>query len=340
MSDADARMLVFQSGFSTNDQVTAISGRGLGMDIVRMRVEGLRGRIEVDSVTDEGTTITLHVPVSLTRIRGVLLHLGEEEYAVPSVMVNRMETVPVSAIYTAEGKEMVVLNDRPMPLVKLGYLLGTPGCAERSDLINVLVLQMAERIVAFEVDGLYSEMELVLTPLGKELANLHFIAGAALLGSGEVLLVLDANDLVRRATGMPLPANRIPRGMPRKATPDRLRVLVVDDSITTRTLEKNILEAVGFDVRVAIHGQQAWELLAEMQPDVIISDVEMPYMNGLELARLVKGHAHTHHIPFVLLTSLAKPEQREAGIRAGADAYLVKSRFDQQELLETIRSVL
>ncbi|QPC84671.1 hybrid sensor histidine kinase/response regulator [Phototrophicus methaneseepsis] len=340
LSDVDARMLVFHSGFSTNDQVTAISGRGLGMDIVRTRIEGLRGRIEVESISGESTTITLHVPVSLTRIRGVLLHLGEETYAVPSVMVNRMESLPRTAIYTAEGKEMVVLNEHPMPLVKLGDLLSTPGSAERGDVVNVIVLQLAERMVAFEVDGLYSEMELVLTPLGKELANLYFIAGAALLGSGEVLLVLDANDLVRRATGMMLGAKRAPRGLPHKNVPERLRVLIVDDSITTRTLEKNILEAVGFDVQVAIHGQQAWEMLAESQPDVIISDVEMPYLTGLELARLVKSHPHTRNIPFVLLTSLTKPAQREAGLQAGADAYLVKSRFDQQELLETIQSVL
>ncbi|MCA9887750.1 MAG: hybrid sensor histidine kinase/response regulator [Anaerolineae bacterium] len=342
MSDTDARMLVFSSGFSTNDQVTAISGRGLGMDIVRTRIEGLRGRIEVESNSGEGTTITLHVPVSLTRIRGVLLKVGEESYAVPSVMVNRMETIPAFSIYTAEGKEMVVLNDRPMPLVRLAQVLSTPGDYERGAMLNVIVLQMAERMVAFEVDGLYSETELVLTPLGIELGNIHFIAGAALLGSGEVLLVLDANDLVRFATGMKMPANRARRQLPQqqKVTPDRLTVMVVDDSITTRTLEKNILEAVGFDVRVAIHGQQAWEMLTDIRPDVIISDVEMPYMNGLELARLVKRNGHTQDIPFILLTSLAKPEQLQAGFDAGADAYLVKSRFDQQELLNTIQSVL
>ncbi|MCA9896141.1 MAG: response regulator, partial [Anaerolineae bacterium] len=177
---------------------------------------------------------------------------------------------------------------------------------------------------------------------GIELGNIHFIAGAALLGSGEVLLVLDANDLVRFATGMKMPANRARRQLPQqqKVTPDRLTVMVVDDSITTRTLEKNILEAVGFDVRVAIHGQQAWEMLTDIRPDVIISDVEMPYMNGLELARLVKRNGHTQDIPFILLTSLAKPEQLQAGFDAGADAYLVKSRFDQQELLNTIQSVL
>ncbi|MAU13241.1 MAG: hypothetical protein CL607_25715 [Anaerolineaceae bacterium] len=342
LSDTDARMLVFASGFSTNEQVTAISGRGLGMDIVRTRIESLRGRIEVDSRSGEGTTVTLHVPVSLTRIRGVLLKVGDENYAVPSVMVNRMETIPAFSIYTAEGKEMVVLNERPMPLVKLGQLLGTPDEMVRGDTLNVIVLQMAERMVAFEVDGLYSETELVLTPLGRELANVHFIAGAALLGSGDVLLVLDANDLVRQATGMTLPIKRTisPLHQSRKVTTDKLTAMVVDDSITTRTLEKNILEAVGFDVRVAVHGEQAWDMLTDMRPDVIISDVEMPYMNGLDLARLVKSHVHTQDIPFILLTSLAKPEQRQAGLEAGADAYLVKSRFDQQELLNTIQSVL
>jgi len=120
----------------------------------------------------------------------------------------------------------------------------------------------------------------------------------------------------------------------------RLRVLVVDDSITTRTLEKNILETVGFEVFVAVNGLEAWNQLAELHPDVIISDVEMPHMTGLELARRVKSDPRTQDIPLILLTSLNKPEQREAGLNAGADAYLVKSRFDQNELLATIQSVI
>jgi two-component system chemotaxis sensor kinase CheA len=236
---------------------------------------------------------------------------------------------------------MIVLNNRPMPLLSLANVLAIPS-DERGDMIHVVMLSTADRSVAFEVDYLFSEIELVLKPLGRELANAPYIAGGALLGSGEIIVVLDANDLVRRASGGGLRPAIVSHTSPNNKPIEqrRIRVLVVDDSITTRTLEKNILEAVGFEVYVATDGAEAWQRIPEVEPDVVVSDVEMPTMNGLELTRLIKSNEHTRDLPVILLTSLAKPEQREAGLRAGANAYLVKSRFDQQELLETVQSVL
>ncbi|MFQ3647823.1 MAG: hybrid sensor histidine kinase/response regulator [Anaerolineae bacterium] len=340
LDDDSVRMLIFQAGFSTQDKVSAISGRGLGMDIVRERVESLRGRISVASTPGHGMTTTINVPVSLTRIRCVLLRVGDEEYAVPSVMIARMERIDRSQIYTAKGQAMAKIGDRPVPLFALGDVLSVPTMDAERPQADVVVLQALERMVAFEVDDLYSELELVLKPLGRELINTPFVAGAALLGSGAVVIVLDANDLVRVASGDAMPRrNRLP-ALTREPSMRRLRVLVVDDSITTRTLEKNILETAGFEVVVAIDGLEAWTNLLEINPDIIISDVEMPQMTGLELARRVKSDARTRDIPLILLTSLGKPEQREAGLAAGADAYLVKSQFDQAELLATIQSVL
>lgn len=341
LSDDDVRGLIFHTGFSTTDTVNAISGRGLGMDIVRERIEGLRGRVTVSSTYGEGTIFTLSVPVSLTRIRCILLNIGDENYAIPSIMVSRMSSYFRKDVFTAEGKDMVSINERPMPLVALGAILDIPANYETDrDEFPMLALQAADRSVAFEVDELYSEMELVLKPLGRELQHVPFVAGAALLGTGEVIIVLDANDLIRKASGVQLPRRRL--AITRTATPEvrRIRVLVADDSITTRTLEKNILETAGFEVHVAMDGLEAWHMLTEVEVDLVISDVEMPNLTGLELASKIKGNSHTQHLPVVLLTSLGKPEQREAGMRAGADAYLVKSQFDQKQLLETIQSVL
>lgn len=336
LSDEDIHLLVFSSGLSTSQTVTALSGRGLGMDIVRTQVENLRGRVAVSSVRNAGTTISLHVPVSLTRLSVVTMRVGDEYYAIPSNMVERMETFPTDFIFTAEGQEVLNINGRPMPLFSLGAVLGSPILDKRRDMIKVIAIQIAERSVAFEVDELFNEIEIVLKPLGEELANAPFVSGAAILGSGNVIIVLDANDLVRRATGTTYNPNiaQVIRSQEMEARP--LRILVIDDSITTRTLEKNILEAVGFDVHVAIDGAEAWQRLPDIQPDLIVSDVEMPKMNGLEFTRLLKGSEETRAIPIILLTSLGKPEQREAGLNAGADAYLIKSRFDQGELLETI----
>lgn len=340
LSDEDARSLIFHPGLSTRDRVTAISGRGIGMDVVRERVESLRGRVSVQSQVGEGTTVTLTVPVSLTRIRCVIFSVGGEDYAVSSSVFVRMMTVDRDEIFTAENREMIVINDQPVPLVSLGDVLASQ--IERSlshrDRVTIMALRAVDRTVAFEVDDLHSELELVLKPLGREIARAQFVSGAALLGTGQVIIVLDANDLIRAAAGIASPRHRAKPEKP--AQPQKLRVLVVDDSITTRTLEKNILETAGFHVRVAIDGAEAWQLVNETPFDVIISDVEMPNMTGLELTREIKSNPSTHHIPVILLTSLGKPEHQQAGLKVGANAYLVKSRFDQAELLKTIWAVI
>jgi len=339
-SDDDMLTYIFHSGFSTTDNVTTLSGRGLGMDIVLDRIGSLRGQVSVNSEAGRGTVVTLRVPMSLSRLRCILLRVGSQRFALPSVMVLRMETIFADTIFTAEGREMIMLNGRALPYATLGGILNIPAIDPESDKRHVMILNAADRAVAFEVDELYQETELVLKPLGREIAGAQFVSGAALLGAGDVVIVLDANDLVRHAVGMPI-ARRKTSPQPTTITQEhRLRVLVVDDSITTRTLEKNILETIGFEVVVAIDGQEAWEMLPEYTFDVIITDVEMPKMNGLELCSRIKTTPEYQHLPVILLTSLSKPEQREAGLKAGADAYLIKSQFDQTELLQTIKDVL
>lgn len=343
ISDDEARSLIFHPGLTTAAEVTAISGRGIGMDVVRDRVESLRGRLSVQSALGSGTTISLSMPVSMTRIRCVLLRAGDETYAIPSTVISRMVTLPRAEVFTAESREMVVIDGQPMALARLADVLSLPVAARAGDgeLVVALVLRAADRTVAFEVDDLVSERELVLKPLGPEIARARFVSGAALLGTGAVIVVLDANDLVRVATGTAITRRWLPDEAPPAApAARRLRVLVVDDSITTRTLEKNILETAGFDVTVAIDGVEGWLRLNEGDYDVVISDVEMPNMNGLDLTRQIRSSSHTRDIPIILLTSLARPEQQQAGLQAGADAYLIKSQFDQGELLRMIWAVV
>lgn len=337
ISDEDIRSYIFHPGLSTVTTVTAISGRGIGMDVVRDRVESLRGQVSVQSTPGVGTLIHLRVPVSLTRMRCVLLRLGGQRYAVPSAVVARMLWLNLESVFTAENRDMVILENQPAQFVRLADVLHVPAAHSGNDEMMAVVLRAADRTVAFGVDELESEQELVLKPLGPEIAQARYVSGAALLGTGETVLVLDANDLVRSATGTIFPrrVDSLPTAIPE----NRLRVLVVDDSITTRTLEKNILETAGFAVTVAVDGREAWHLLNESLFDVIVSDVEMPNMDGLALARQVKADSRTRNIPLILLTSLNKPEQREAGLQAGADAYLVKSQFDQDELLRLIRAI-
>jgi two-component system chemotaxis sensor kinase CheA len=340
LTDDELQQYIFQPGLTTSTVVTGVSGRGMGMDIVRERVEGLRGRIQLQSRLGTGTTFTITVPVSLTRLRCILLRLNNQVFALPSSVVARMQMIPANELFTAEGQEMLLINDQPVPCLKLATVLGMPEVASSASLLQILVLRAGDRLHAFEVDELFSEQELVLKPLGREVANAHYISGAAVLGNGEIAIILNANDLARAASGRSIRRRRSVQASEQTLVTRRSHILIVDDSITTRTLEKNILETAGFQVQVAVHGQQAWEMLADRTFDLIISDVEMPKMNGLELTRRIKSDARLSKIPLILLTSLQKPEQREAGLDAGADAYLIKSQFDQGELLRLIHSLI
>ncbi len=339
MSPEEVYNLIFHPGLSTASELTSISGRGMGMDIVRIRVESLRGRVSVQSVAGRGTTFTMRLPLSLTRLSCILLQVGGQDFAVPSVSVWRMLKLKREQWFTAEGRDMVIIEDRPIPVISLAGILGNAPAPEPEE-IPLMVLSSGEKYIAFQVDDLYSEQELVLKPLGPEITNAPYISGGALLGTGDVIIVLDPNDLIRGASGQPRISIRRIEMTTEEIEEKRLRVLIADDSITTRTLEKHILETAGYEVHVAVDGLEAWERLREINPDVVISDVEMPRMTGLELAARIKGDEQTRRIPVVLLTSLAKPQQQEAGLKAGADAYLVKSRFEQGELLRVIRSVV
>jgi two-component system chemotaxis sensor kinase CheA len=340
LSADDAHSLIFHPGLSTSDQLTTLSGRGMGMDIVRTRVESLRGRITVHSAPSQGTTFSLIIPLSLTRMSCIILRVGGQDFAAPSAAVVRMLKLKRDELFTAEGREMVLIQDQPMPVIPLHSILDLPAPAEPPDEFTALVLKAGDRAIAFVVDSLLSERELVLKPLGREIEGTAYISGAAILGTGDVILVLDTNDLLRASGAAYLSARATPRSAEVTApTERRLRVLIVDDSITTRTLEKHVLETAGFAVRAAVDGAEAWNMLGEEQFDVVVADVEMPHMNGLELTRRIKENGHTRSLPVILLTSLSKPEQREAGLQAGADAYLVKSQFDQNELLRMIRTL-
>ncbi|PJF40410.1 MAG: hybrid sensor histidine kinase/response regulator [Chloroflexi bacterium] len=344
LSDDDALSYIFYPGFSTNEAVTAISGRGVGMDIVRDRVESLRGGVSIRSLKGQGTTISLHVPISLTRLHCVMLQVGDDIFAVPSSSVLRMLKTKRDDLFVTQGRYMVLVEGQAIPFTSLPGVLGMPlqegNESQLPHEIRAIVLQAADRTVAFAVDDMEAEQELILKPLGLEIAGTQHIAGAALLGSGRVVLVLDVNDLARTATGMTFPASP-PDAVAASSTDNmkkqRPRVLVVDDSITTRMLEKNILEAAGFDVRVAVDGTEAWGILGEGGFDIVISDVEMPRMNGLELVEQIKAHERLQTTPVILLTSRDKPEHLEAGMKAGADAYLVKSQFEQDELLNLVK---
>jgi two-component system chemotaxis sensor kinase CheA len=342
MTPAELTELIFRPGFSTRTTVSALSGRGVGLDIVRAQVERMHGRVSVQSTPGAGCTFTLSVPLSLTSTQGLLLQADDTLYALPIDALERIITIAPGNIQMLEGRAMLAVDGRPVPLSHLSDVLASTAAKLRPRHAGLaLLLSVGERRVACLVDSVQGEQELVVQRLPLPLQRVRYIAGATILADGRVAPILDVVDLVRGVLGT---RTTIDPGMAAAMSQRRPRVLVADDSITTRTLEKNILTAAGYEVHLAADGAQALTLLRRMYDsggcDLLLSDVDMPHLNGFELTAQVRQDAHLQHLPVVLMTSLDTSADRERGIAAGADAYLVKRGFDQRKLLDLIASLL
>jgi two-component system chemotaxis sensor kinase CheA len=342
MNEQEVLALIFQSGVSTSPIITDISGRGLGLAIVREKVEKLGGIVSCESKPNVGTTLQVILPMTLATFRGVLIRLNEHLFVLPTTNVDRIVRIKHDEIKTIENKETISLNGRTIPLVPFHIVLELPqkeNKAEGHEFVTVLVLGTAEKRIAFSVDEVLNEQEVMVKSLGSQLSRVRNIAGATVLGTGKVVPILNVTDLMKSAVKVSAaPA------MATVAAPEEIRekksVLVVEDSITARTLLKNILETSGFDVKTAVDGIDAFTVLKTGDFDLVVSDVDMPRMNGFDLTTKIRSDKKFADLPVVLVTALESREDREHGIEVGADAYIVKSSFDQSNLLEVIKRLI
>lgn len=340
MDDEAVLGLIFRPGLSTSAMVTELSGRGVGLDVVRQNVERLHGRIEVQSYPGKGTQFTAILPVTVTTTQSLLVKAAGHTFAIPLASVEQVIRVPQDQPQALVGQRVVRLGSRPVVLLPLEDVLSLQRDEERPQqtTLTAVVVAAGEQRAGFLVDHLVGEQEIVVKNLGSQLPRVRHVAGGAILGTGEVVMVLNAGDLlksVQRAETRGIPATVQPEGGRQRRT-----ILVVDDSITTRTLEKTILEAAGYDVRVARDGAEAWSQLQTDGCDLVVTDVMMPEMDGFELTRRLRSDEARKHLPVILVTSLESRTDKERGVEVGADAYIVKSAFDQDALLETIRRLL
>ena len=332
--------LAFLSGVTTSPEVTPIAGRGVGLDVVRQCLDSLQGRVFVESEPGAGASIQLVVPVSLAMTRGLLVLVGEERYALPLLTVEKI--VEPKEVFSLEGQTMISVNGKPLPLIPLASLLARKRAVEnsRSDPLVVVTL-VAEQRLALVVDDVLTEQELAVKPLDRLLQQVHNVAGAALLSNGEPVIVLNVVDLMKTARGIHVSSLDSGRKQTdAEVVPKRNQILVVDDSITTRTLEKNILEAAGFEVFTATDGLGALRQLKSNDIQLVVSDVQMPNMDGIALVEHLRESSEYKQLPIILVTSLESHQDRERGLVAGANAYIVKRGFDQAELLSAIRQLL
>jgi two-component system chemotaxis sensor kinase CheA len=341
--------LIFESGISTSPDITDISGHGLGLSIVQEKVEKLNGNISVETELNKGTVFRILLPMTFSAFRGILVMTGESLFILPLVSVERVMKVDLVVIKTVKNHDTILIENRILPIVDLGEVLGLPeyklsGSSGKEELnnnsnhISIVVVASGENRIAFRVDEVIDEQQVLVKSLGKLLKRVRNISGATVLGSGRVVLVINVTDLIRSALKS---TGNIRKGLPAEQTPTRkMKILVADDSITSRTMIKNILETAGYQVLTAVDGTDAFTKARTDKFDLIVSDVDMPRMNGFELIDKIRHDKKLSDIPVVLITALGSKEDREHGIDVGADAYIIKNNFDQFNLIEIIRKLI
>lgn len=347
MTDADALSLIWLSGLSTSAMITEISGRGLGMAIVQEHVESLNGIISVSTAPGRGTAFKIEVPVSLATFRGLVVSSAGHDFILPIAHVEQTFRLAPDAIRTVGSKSVIAVNGQPVSLVNLADLLGLPlpedhffqGSREGRVLLPLVVLGSGQKRIACIVDQIRDEQDVLVKGLGKQLRRVPNLSGATILGDGTVVPILNVNDLIGTAAGRSLPAV-MTQAIEILKHQVQKSLLIVEDSFTSRTLLKNILEASGYLVTTAIDGEDGYRRLSTQAFDAVISDVEMPKMNGFELTRKIRETEALASLPVVLITSLDSREDKEKGMDAGADAYIVKSSFDQSNLLEVLERLI
>lgn len=337
LDDKEALPFIFQSGISTSPIITDISGRGLGLAIVREKVEKLGGQISVETAPQKGSSFRIFLPVTVATFRGILVRSAGQALVIPSAKVERVLRVKQDEIKTVGNKETISLNGRAVSFVRLSNVLGLSRRNKRDGdgLVQVLILGAAGREIAFSVDEVLSEQEVLVKSLGKQLSRVRNISGATVLGSGRVVPVLNVSDLLKSAAKETV-ASAGTAVKIREDDAKRKSILVVEDSITSRILLKNILDSAGFYVKTAVDGVDALTILRTEVFDLVVSDVEMPRMNGFDLTARIRADQKLSQLPVVLVTSLGSREDRERGVDVGANAYIVKSSFDHSNFLEII----
>ncbi len=339
LSDADALHAIFDPGLSTAETVTGVSGRGVGLDAVRTAVDALRGRIEVRSSPGRGTEFRISVPMTLAVLRCLLVRAGRHRYALPMHSTASASEVNGSAVWM-EGRPALMVEGEAVGLAGLAQTLELD--AGRAAAGPAVLLTTAAGRFAFRVDELLGQRDVVVKDVGRIVGRLDLVAGASVEPDGSVMLVLDPDGLIARARRAPRSTLAAPLEAPDAAAiaPPRRRILVVDDALTIRELQRSILERAGYEVATAGDGNEALRALAEVPADLVLTDVEMPGLDGFGLTEAIRAGPRGAATPVLILTSRADEADRRRGMEAGADGYLVKSAFDAGALLGAVRDLL
>ena len=338
LSAAEAGKLVFTSGLSTSALLTDLSGRGLGMAIVQESVERIGGRIELESEPGQGVCIHLHLPLNLSTFRAVIVRNAERTFAVPALAVERCLRLPADAVKNQENRPTLVFEGEVLPVWALADVLGLTSQARGDGYLTLLLLKVRGTRFVLLVEELLGDQEITVKNLGRQLLRVRNLLGATVLGDGQLVPILHPGDLYRSA--LATTASALVQAPADGPDVRSQRLLIAEDSFTSRGLLKAILEGAGYQVATANDGLEAWNALKQGPFDLLVSDVEMPRMDGFSLTSRIRADRELTQLPVVLVTALHSAEDRARGLEAGANAYLVKSGFEQDSLLDAIRRLI
>lgn len=338
MTKGELMELIYKDGFSTSELITDISGRGVGMSVVREHVvERLGGSVEMQSSEGNGTTFTIRLPLNLAALKLLVVQSAGRSMALPARYVYEVLRVPTAELVEVLGKRALKLREQLVPVEKLNQVLGYGEEASANKKLHCLVVVVSTGIekIGFIVEALLDECDMVAKPLPAHVRGRGLVSGVALDGQGRVLNILHGPELMRQARSMRAQGHQEPTKQALARS-----ILVVDDSFNTREIEGEILRSYGYDVTLAADGQEGMDMALSRGFDLVITDVEMPRMDGFTLTTKLRAMESYAAIPIIIMTSRDKQEDRARGLQAGADAYIVKGAFDQSKLLDTVQSLL
>ncbi|QYM80443.1 hybrid sensor histidine kinase/response regulator [Horticoccus luteus] len=341
LSEAELLEFLFLPGFSLKEQVTEISGRGVGLDAVQSMVKSVRGSIRVATEPGRGMRFQLQLPLTLSVVRALLVQIADEPYAVPLGFIVRTMRVARDEISATEGKQHFAFEGRRVGLVSAQQMLGRSAPVAAGDLA-VVVLGEGEHRYGLVVDAFMGERELVVQPLDPRLGKIKDIAAGALMEDGSPVLIVDVADLVRSVEKMAAAGqlNAVQAEAAAVAAVARKRVLVVDDSLTVRELERKLLDSRGYAVEIAVDGMDGWNAVRTGNFDLVITDVDMPRLDGVELTRLIKQDQRLRALPVMIVSYKDREDDRRRGLEAGADYYLTKGSFHDETMLNAVADLI
>jgi two-component system sensor histidine kinase and response regulator WspE len=337
MSNAELLEFLFLPAFSLKETTSELSGRGVGLDVVHDTIRNLYGSVRLETEAGKGFRVHITLPLSQSVVRVVVADVGGEAYAVPIAKVERIMTIAPDAIRTLEDRQFFTLGDEHIGLVSAAQLLDLGDMQPLADTLPVIIIGSAQRRYALAVDKIRGEQNLAVQPIDTLFGKLRDISAAGLLDDGNPVLILDIADLMLSIEKLAGEGHlQRMRGADQQTRRGTKRVLVVDDSLTVREMERKLLLARGFDVDVAVDGMDGWNAVRSSDYHLVITDVDMPRMDGIELVTLIKKDNRLHNLPVMIVSYKDRPEDRARGISAGADYYLTKGSFHDETLLEAV----